>query len=255
MAQLRDGIYGLAVADALGVPYEFKKRGTFTCKEMVGFGTWNQEAGTWSDDTSMTLATCKSIRDKGCIDLEDIRKNFESWLYKGAFTAHGETFDVGNTTQEAISLGHGLDDFYSNGNGSLMRILPLAFTGATDQEIRDVSALTHGHEIAQKACVDYIHIARKLMAGEGLGLKMDQEEDQIESSGFVLHTLEASLWCLARTSSYKEAVLKAINLGDDTDTTGAVTGGLAGIIYGYEAIPKDWIDQLKNKDLIEECLF
>ncbi len=203
----------------------------------------------------MTLATCKSIRDKGCIDLEDIRKNFESWLYEGAFTAHGETFDVGNTTQEAISLGHGLDDFYSNGNGSLMRILPLAFTEATDQEIRDVSALTHGHEIAQKACVDYIHIARKLMAGEGLGLKMDQEEDQIESSGFVLHTLEASLWCLAQTTSYKEAVLKAINLGDDTDTTGAVTGGLAGIIYGYEAIPKDWIDQLKNKDLIEECLF
>lgn len=93
------------------------------------------------------------------------------------------------------------------------------------------------------------------MAGEDLGLKMDQEEDQIESSGFVLHTLEASLWCLARTSSYKEAVLKAINLGDDTDTTGAVTGGLAGIIYGYEAIPKDWIDQLKNKDLIEACLF
>ena len=92
MSKLRDGIYGLAIADALGVPFEFKKRGTFTCTGMVGFGTWNQVAGTWSDDTSMTLATCKSIRDKNKIDVEDIRKNFEAWLFEGKFTCHGENF-------------------------------------------------------------------------------------------------------------------------------------------------------------------
>lgn len=257
MSKLRDAIFGFAVADALGVPYEFKKRGTFKCDDMIGFGTWNQEPGTWSDDTSMTIATCKSIKDKGKIDTEDIRKNFEDWLFKEYFTANGETFDVGATTRDAIVGGVGIDDYYANGNGSLMRILPLAFTDAGDVEIREVSAITHAHKISQEACVKYVHIARRLIAGEVYSddeLK-NKSEDEIASTGFVLHTLEASLWCILNSNSYREAVLKAINLGDDTDTTGAVTGGLAGIIYGLDGIPKDWMDKLKNKELIEECLF
>ena len=135
-----------------------------------------------------------------------------------------------------------------------MRILPLAFTKATDDEIRKVSAITHAHEISEKACIEYVDIARKLIAGEKINFK-NKKEDRIKSSGFVLHTLEASLWCIFNSNSYKEAVLKAVNLGDDTDTTAAVTGGLAGIIYGYDSIPKDWIGKLKNKELIEECLF
>lgn len=260
MFKLRDGIYGLAIADALGVPFEFKERGTFTCTGMVGFGTWNQVAGTWSDDTSMTLATCKSIKDKNKIDVENIRKNFEDWLFEGKFACHGETFDVGTTTREALGEGHGIDDFYANGNGSLMRILPLAFTDARDEEIESVSSITHAHEISRKACLDYVHLARKLIAGEkleelGLDHIKNKPEDEIQSTGFVLHTFEASLWCLLNTNSYKEAVLKAINLGDDTDTTGAVTGGLAGIIYGFDNFPKEWVDELKGKDLIDECLF
>lgn len=257
MSKLRDGIFGFAVADALGVPYEFKKRGTFKCIDMVGFGTWNQEPGTWSDDTSMTIATCKSIKDKEKIDTADIRENFEDWFFKGHFTANGETFDVGATTRDAIVSKKGIDDYYANGNGSLMRILPLAFTNASDTEIKEVSAITHAHKISKEACVKYVHIARKLIAGEEYiddNLK-NKSEDEIKSTGFVLHTFEASLWCILNSNSYKEAVLKAINLGNDTDTTGAVTGGLAGIIYGYDSIPKDWIDKLKNKELIEECLF
>ena len=260
MTKLRDAIYGLAVADALGVPFEFKERGTFICKDMVGFGTWNKEAGTWSDDTSMTLATCKSIKDKGKIDTEDIRKNFKAWLFDDAFTADGKTFDVGGTTRESLVLNRSMDDFYSNGNGSLIRILPLAFTDASDAEIEKVSSITHAHEISRKACLDYVHLARKLIGGEKLeGLGLDdlkkKSEEEINSTGFVLHTLESSLWCILKTNNYKDAVLKAVNLGDDTDTTAAVTGGLAGIIYGFDNIPKEWIDKLKNKDLIEDCLF
>lgn len=260
MTKLRDAIYGLAVADALGVPFEFKERGTFICQDMVGFGTWNKEAGTWSDDTSMTLATCKSIKDKGRVDIEDIRKNFKAWLFDDAFTADGKVFDVGGTTREALTLNRGMDDYYSNGNGSLMRILPLAFTNASDEEIEKVSSITHAHEISRKACLDYVHIARKLIAGEkleslGLDDLKNKSEEEIKSTGFVLHTLEASLWCILKTNNYRDAVLKAVNLGDDTDTTGAVTGGLAGIIYGFDEIPKEWIDKLKNKDLIEDCLF
>ena len=260
MTKLRDAIYGFAVADALGVPFEFKERGSFICSDCVGFGTWNKEAGTWSDDTSMTLATCKSIKDKGRVDTEDIRKNFKAWLFDDAFTADGKTFDVGGTTREALVLNRGMDDFYSNGNGSLMRILPLAFTDASDEEIEKVSAITHAHEISRKACLDYVHLARKLIEGEKLeNLGLDdlkkKSEEEIKSTGFVLHTLESSLWCLLNTNNYKDAVLKAVNLGDDTDTTAAVTGGLAGIIYGFDEIPRDWIDKLKNKDLIEDCLF
>ena len=99
-----------------------------------------------------------------------------------------------------------------------------------------------------------------MIAGEkleelGLDHIKNKPEDEIQSTGFVIHTLEASIWCLLNTNSYKEAVLKAINLGDDTDTTGAVTGGLAGIIYGFDEIPKEWLDELKNKEMIEDCLF
>lgn len=257
MSKLRSAIYGFAIGDALGVPYEFKERFTFTCTDMIGHGTWNQEAGTWSDDTSLTLATAKSIKDKGAIDIIDIRKNFEAWLYHNEFTANGLVFDVGGTTREAIELGHGIDGFYDNGNGSLMRILPLAFTDASDDDIANVSAITHAHEVSKNACIEYIHIARKHVRGEKY---IDEaikklDESEIKSGGFVLDTLKASLWCILNTDNYKDAVLRAVNLGSDTDTTAAVTGGLAGIIYGYDAIPKEWIDKLKNKELIEDCLF
>lgn len=257
MSKLRSAIYGFAIGDALGVPYEFKERYTFTCTDMIGHGTWNQESGTWSDDTSLTLATAKSIKDKKTVDVKDIRKNFEAWLYHNEFTANGLVFDVGGTTREAIVLGHGMDGFHDNGNGSLMRILPLAFTDASDDDIANVSAITHAHEISKNACIEYMHIARKLIRSEKYidNTIKNLDESEIESGGFVLDTLKASLWCILNSDNYKDAVLKAVNLGDDTDTTAAVTGGLAGIIYGYDAIPKEWVDKLKNKELIEDCLF
>ncbi|MDD7363758.1 MAG: ADP-ribosylglycohydrolase family protein, partial [Firmicutes bacterium] len=166
MVALESAIYGLAVGDALGVPFESKRRGSFVCDDMIGFGVWNKEPGTWSDDTSMTLATCKSIKDQSGIDPKDIRKKFEEWLYKAKFTSNNEVFDVGNTTREAIELGFGIDDFYANGNGSLMRILPLAFTDATDNEIKEISAITHAHKLSKDVCVTYVHIARKMMNGK-----------------------------------------------------------------------------------------
>lgn len=109
----------------------------------------------------------------------------------------------------------------------------------------------------KNACIEYIYIARKLINGEKYideAIK-NLDESEIKSGGFVLDTLKASLWCILNTDKYKDAVLKAVNLGSDTDTTAAVTGGLAGVIYGYDAIPKEWVDKLKNKELIEGCLF
>lgn len=271
--RLKDAIYGLAVGDALGVPYEFRKRGEFLCQDMVGHGTHGQIEGTWSDDTSMTLATCASIKNKKGVDTADIRKEFENWLFHGKYTPFGEVFDCGNTCSTAIYDKKGCTGERSNGNGSLMRILPLAFVdGVTDEQIRKVSAITHGHQISMSACVAYVRIAIDLLNGKDLKASIKEhvkrdsildavlwieeyEEEEIASSGYVVDSFEAAFWCLLTTDNYRDCVLKAVNLGDDTDTTAAIAGGLAGILYGYDNIPKEWIDKLQKKELIEDCLF
>ena len=131
---------------------------------MVGFGTHHQPAGTWSDGTSMTLATCDSVRALGRVDAEDIRRRFERWLKGGAYTPDGDVFDCGGTTSAAIELGHGMAGVRENGNGSLMRIAPLAFCGATDDQVRAVSAITHAHPTSTEACVDFVHLLRAAQA-------------------------------------------------------------------------------------------
>lgn len=272
--KLKDAIYGFAIGDALGVPYEFRKRGSFNCVDMIGDGSWSQPKGTFSDDTSMTLATCKSIKENGKIVIEDIRKKFEDWCFNSAYTANGKRFDIGRTTYQAIMLKHGINYIYSNGNGSLMRILPLAFIPCTFKEIKEVSSITHAHDISIMACKIYVFIATLLIEERSLeeifdllkksDLKAPFDRlpyiknisiEKISSSSYVVDTLEAALWCLATTNTYEECVLKAVNLGDDTDTVAAIAGGLAGIKYGIENIPKKWIDNLINKELIEDCLF
>lgn len=267
--KLKDAIYGLAVGDALGVPYEFQNRGTFCCVDMIGYGTHNQPEGTWSDDTSMTIATCASIKNKGVINLADIRLQFEKWLFEKEYTPYGEVFDCGNTCYYAIKNAHGKDDEWSNGNGSLMRIIPVAFVdNITEEDIMNVSALTHAHEVSKNICVKYIKIVQKLLKEKEIRKAvaectsedfvkhlLNSEEYDIKSGGYVVDSFNASLWCLLNTDNYKDCVLKAVNLGEDTDTTAAIAGGLAGVYYGYDNIPVEWIEKLKRKDIIEECLF
>lgn len=236
---------------------------------MIGYGSHNQPKGTWSDDTSMTLATCDSIRERGCIDAADMLGKFRAWANDGEYAIDYIVFDIGGTTSTALYSGIGQSSERSNGNGSLMRILPLAFTDADDGEIETVSAITHAHEISKAACVCYVHIARALLRGEKLQDILESiespferirtistlDESEIKSSGYVVSTLEAALWAVSTTDNYRDAILKAVNLGNDTDTVGAVAGGLAGIIYGFEGIPSEWVESLKGKDIIENCLF
>ena len=260
MPTLRDCMYGQAIGDALGVPYEFRPRDTFECDGMVGYGTHNQPAGTWSDDTSMTLAICDSYRELRRIDVDDIRRRFLAWFKDDEYTCGG-LFDIGNATARALSFGFGLRDERDNGNGSLMRTVPLAFFDSTDTEIRAVSAITHAHETSTESCVRLVHVARALIDGASIdravaigGVDAQKRRDEIESGGYVLHTYEAALWCLANTTSYTDCVLTAVNLGSDTDTTAAVAGALAGIVYGVEGIPSDWLSMLKGKPVIDSCL-
>ena len=281
MNKIYDAVMGLVVGDALGVPVEFKARDTFHVDDMIGYGTYNQPPGTWSDDSSLTLATMESIIRKGGIDPADMMNNFSvEWYYKGEFTPYGKVFDIGGTTEAAIRrfnsgiepLKCGLNHYKHNGNGSLMRILPLALMPSSMTDINNVSSLTHAHEISRRACRLYVGTAEQLLKGaslwevigcSGIWVKdFDRipkiyklNRDEIRSTGYVVDTLEAALWCVYHTSSYRDCVLTAVNLGGDTDTIAAVAGGLAGIIYGCggeSGIPDEWIAQIARKDWISD---
>lgn len=268
MSKLRDAVYGAAVGDALGVPFEFRERGTFECKGMVAYGTHHQPAGTFSDDTSMLLATCDSLRTMGgSVDTHDMRERFVKWMDEGAYAVDGNVFDRGITVTRALRRGYGMAGERDNGNGSLMRIIPLAFVDAGRGKIRKVSSITHAHRTSTGACVAYVEAARRLVEGVPvvdalIGVAVDDYEfdpekphELLRSGGYVIDTLDSALWCLANTRSYAECVLSAVNLGGDSDTTACVAGALAGIVYGYDAIPAKWLETLRGKDIIESCLF
>lgn len=292
MGKIYDGIMGLVVGDALGVPVEFRKRDSYSVKEMMGHGTYNQPIGTWSDDSSLTLATVASMGRTGKIDPTDIMNNFFLWLDDGAYTPYGKVFDVGGSTRKAISryangtepLKCGGKSLMDNGNGALMRILPVAMIPDNtykQPDIIKVAHLTHAHYISDSACLLYTSIVEGLMnenskesAFEGMIIKYrsniendymfseykripniyNLKRNEVRSSGYVVDTLEAALWCFLTTSTYKDCVLTAVNLGEDTDTVAAVAGGLAGIVYGCggkNGIPTRWINQIARKEWIQ----
>lgn len=293
------GLWGAVVGDALGVPVEFKDRAVVQANPitgMRGYGTHHQPPGTWSDDSSMLLCTVESLVAAE-FDVADMGARFVRWFRDFHWTPHGETFDIGMTTADALlRIEHGASpetagsrDEYSNGNGSLMRIMPVALRFAASpgallaERAHRASAITHAHPRSQMACAFYSMAVRQLLAGVDPAVSLDaartefgehygfspefshfrraleddfraKPEGEIVSTGYVIHTLHASLWCLLTTASFEECVLKAVNLGGDTDTTGCVAGGLAGVHYGLDAIPMAWRNELaRAKEL--EALF
>lgn len=297
-----NGVVGFIVGDAMGVPTEFCMREKLfknPVTEMIGFGSHPVPAGSWSDDTSMTLGLIDSIINKKELNYNDIMNNFVEWVSSGKYTPSDKVFDIGKTCLRAIQNYRknveptecGLKDINSNGNGSLMRILPLVYylyyKNITDEDkiielTNNISSLTHGHEISKMGCYIYVRYVLYLLYGfnkyeayskiQNLDYSFYKEETievyhrilkenilqydvkDISSSGYIVDTLEASLWMLLNTNSYKEAIIGSINLGNDTDTIGAICGSLAGIIYGHDEIPKKWINTLLKKDYIYEIL-
>ena len=282
-----DAIMGVAVGDAFGFPYQFMPRGTFKVKEkmVARGGRLGLPAGSWSDDTALTLATIDSIVECQEINIEDMMINFALWLIRGHFTPFGYAFDIGGGTMQSINnyingedvTACGLRTFNANGNGSLMRILPLAFLPSTLDEIAAVSSLTHAHPISVHACQIQIAIAKEIICGydvrDAIERVMNQEPyntyeeyahlttvqgmelDEISGSGYVLNTLTAALWCLTNTYSYHDCIIRAVNLGEDTDTVAAVAGGLAGLMYGIggkRGIPTKWISAIQASRLVED---
>ncbi len=293
-------LWGALTGDALGVPVEFLSREAVRknpVHDMRGFGTHNQPPGTWSDDSSLLLCTVESLAHCGGLNATDLGQRFVRWESEGHWTPHGRVFDIGIATSQALSrlaMGtppeqSGGSDEYSNGNGSLMRIVPIAlwFDDLPPNDLaataHRVSALTHRHPRSQMACALYCLVVRELVGGataddafhaalkvfteiyeqppfvaERLHFQLleagrlgSRPESEIGSSGYVMHTLTASIWCLLTSNSFEETVLKAVNLGGDTDTTGTVAGGLAGAFYGVEAIPTAWKKALARHDEVE----
>ena len=291
-------IYGLVVGDALGVPVEFEKRDTYSITDMVGYGTYNQPPGTWSDDTSLTLALMEHLDEKS--DLSIVMDKFVAYR-EGYLTPFGYCFDIGIATNEAIERYLsgispevcGGKDERSNGNGALMRISPLVFLLLKNfnlinqvKVIKKYTTLTHGHPRSIVASIIYLFLLKDMLFNDSLPEVLDsvqikleeifsqnseyweeyenhfkeifdeefyhKSREEIKSTGYVVDTLKACLWCVGTTNSFKDAVLKAVNLGEDTDTIAAITGTLAGAKYSFESIPKEWIEKLVNKALIEE---
>lgn len=304
---ISNALLGVAVGDALGVPYEFKTREELErnpAKDMEGYGTYGQPAGTWSDDTSLTLCLADSLLQG--YDLKAISKQFFAWKYGMTWTARGEVFDIGMTTAAAIKRIRDIVEYgradelkllkyqaeeYDNGNGSLMRILPLLFY-IKGMDIKqqfeltwEVSALTHRHIRAAMSCLIYLKLAENLLEGmdkyiayrtmqgqiknfwepldfaghERMNFRRIIESDihlikreEIKSGGYVIESLEASIWCFLNNENYEKAVLAAVNLGHDTDTTAAIAGGLAGIYYGAENIPPWWLASIARlEDIVQ----
>jgi ADP-ribosyl-[dinitrogen reductase] hydrolase len=285
--RIRGGLWGSLVGDALGVPVEFLSRAAVQANPvtgMRGYGTHGQPPGTWSDDSSMLICTVESLLAHH-FSVEDMAMRFVKWADQAHWTPHGVVFDIGNATRRALQrsaagespLSCGGRSERDNGNGSLMRILPVCLRFATSEtkelarRIEDASAITHAHQRSRMACVFFGLMVRELLQGRppdaalaaaqsafraqfAGGLRQEAAafsrvldpglaelpENEIGSSGYVMDTIAASLWCLLTTENFRDCVLRAVNLGGDTDTTGCVAGGLAGVCYGLEAIPAEW---------------
>lgn len=277
-------LLGLAVGDALGTPLEFTARDEGPrITGMVGGGPFQLQPGQWTDDTSMALCLADSLIASDCrFDSVDLMQRFERWFRDGENSVTGRCFDIGNITRRALdrfaetgeTAGLLPPDVREAGNGTLMRLGPVAIIAAPDIDhavhLADrQSRTTHRAELAHDACQLFASMLVEAISGagkhdvlrprkaEGLlgpvaaGSWRRKSRDEIVSSGYVLATLEASLWCVDRTDSFAEAVLLAANLGDDADTVAAVTGQLAGALYGRAAIPAEWLDRLAWRDHIE----
>jgi ADP-ribosyl-[dinitrogen reductase] hydrolase len=268
---------GLAVGDALGTTLEFSARDTAPrLTDMIGGGPFNLEPGQWTDDTAMALALTDSLLFDPLLNETQLMESFVLWHEKGQYSCTGACFDIGNTVRSALArfklTGYpiaGPEDPYSAGNGSLMRLAPVAIRHWRNREpLFDVAIkqgrTTHGAREAIGACIvfaemladaiqgkpratlmegypcDFAPTIAKIMGGSWRG----KHRGEIRASGYVVHSLKAALWCVGRTGTFRDAVLLAANLGEDADTTAAITGQLAGAIYGASAIPEDWLEKL-----------
>lgn len=266
-------LVGLAVGDAVGTSVEFRERGTFPeVTDMTGGGPFRLKAGQWTDDTSMALCMAQSFIDKRGFDANDQMDKYVKWYKSGYMSSTGTCFDIGNATRTAlekyISTGNpfsGDTNHFSSGNGGLMRMAPVliyfrnANTTTLNYHATRSSKTTHASYDCLKATELFARIVQQCLKLGNNGPKPQIDSDlvnlnktyeELNGSGYVINSLETALWCFQNTDSFKEAILKCVNVGDDSDTTAAICGQIAGAYYGIEGIPSDWLGKLQDYDMI-----
>ena len=293
----RAAIWGHLVGDAIGVPYEFSVPNPDRVVEVRQYGTHHQPAGTWSDDGALMLAVLDSLTSVK-FDPDDQGQRMLAWFDEGSYTPDGDgAFDIGATTRAALDrlrrgargIDAGGDADRDQGNGSLMRILPVALVGTAQDGVRverahHASRVTHAHPACQVACALYVLIVDGLLADAGIApdalldgalarLRSIYAEDhpafvpvleelvahrallRRAGGGWVLDSFWSAWNAFAAAHSYRDTIERAIRLGQDTDTTAAIAGGLAGLRWGTDeragGIPTDWMTALRGKDIVE----
>ena len=277
-------LLGLAVGDALGSTLEFTARDELPHHaDMVGKGPFDLEPGQWTDDTSMALALADRLVACRGLNAADLMTRFLAWREDGEYSCTGECFDIGATTSRALSRFRRSGDAFAGsaaedtaGNGSLMRVAPVALYALRDPALaarlaRDQSRTTHGAPAAVEACDLFVSLLRDAIRGAvrdavlaprawdghpairmvAAGAWRAKSRAGIRSTGYVVDTLEAALWAVGNTGSFEDALVLAVNLAGDADTVGAVAGQIAGAVYGAAAIPERWLRPLAWRERIE----
>jgi ADP-ribosyl-[dinitrogen reductase] hydrolase len=279
----KGALLGLASGDALGTSIEFSPRGSFPpVTDIQGGGPFRLAAGQWTDDTSMALCLTESLLERG-FDPRDQMARYVNWWKWGYLSSTGECFDIGVTTRSALARFEATGEPYSGstspdeaGNGSLMRLAPVVLffhprSALVLERAAESSRTTHAAPEAVDCCrllafaisralsgleKDRLldgaaeHVKQPAVRSLARGSYLAKSAQEIRGSGYAVASLEASLWCVAHTGSFREAVVAAANLGEDADTTAAITGQLAGALYGSQAIPPAWLSRLHMREEI-----
>lgn len=279
LEKIQGSLLGLAIGDAVGTTVEFKQRGSFSpVTDMAGGGVFGLKKGQWTDDTSMALCLADSLIARQGFDAKDQMERYLRWYEKGENSVTGKCFDIGGATRQALKdfkkTGEayaGSKDKYSSGNGSLMRLAPIPchyhdnINHAVEYAILS-SKTTHQSPDCLSACAYFSQVLFHILNGEtdkdkALLPSVDYEwsksmerilagdfqhksENEIFGTGYVIDSLETALWAFYHSDNFKDAILMATNLGDDADTTSAITGQIAGAYYGLSGIPEHWVNEV-----------
>ena len=289
----RGCLLGLAVGDAMGASVEGMKRNTFPrITGYLDHGAWGIPAGAWTDDTSMALALADSIATVGW-DLNDQAHRYVDWYRNGKYSSVGECFDIGHVTRAALknferdgdARRSGMVRERDSGNGSIMRLAPVPIRYCEEdteerflERCEESSSVTHSSPACRSACMALGAILSRLIAGHDMetslrgtlqtcarnlqwqvevvlmGSYWRMHVDNVRGTGYVVDSLEAAIWSVYGARDFRDAILRAVNLGDDTDTTGAVSGQMAGARWGESGIPEEWLKGLYRRDMVEKAL-
>ena len=298
MYHVRDGIFGLAVGDAMGVPTESYKREALLEKPVIKMTpkvSAGIPKGAWSDDTSLTLATIDALSKSG-INYTAMADNYVRWFTSNHFCSINESFGIGKTTLKALvrytqrleeAYECGSDSEEDCGNGSLKRIIPIAYYFVAHKEsdrkilevVKKTSSITHANEIVICGCYIYVRLVMNLLKGNNKVSALEQVKrldfsffskatvnkykrilssditkltiDEIKTTSYVVDTLETAIWCFLKADSYQKCAIATTNIGGDTKTIGSLAGALSGIFYGYNNIPIVMLEGLRKKEYIE----